>query len=104
MQDTLLGVPVGKPFDSQIRPHIVGPDLRVELFATKTIFLQNITRYLQSLEYFLQQTNIFNMAEILPSMQWVKTWLTIKMDHCGYLELHVHTLGYRCIWITVLVP
>ena len=40
MRDTLLGVPLGKQFGSQSRPHIVGPALRAKLFATRTIFLQ----------------------------------------------------------------
>ena len=37
------------------------------LFKTNTC-----TRYLQSFVRFLQQTNIFKIAEILSSMQWVK--------------------------------
>ena len=50
MRDTLLGVSLGKQFGSQIRPHIVGPDLRAELFKTRTVFLQTITSYLQNFE------------------------------------------------------
>ena len=38
MRDILLGVPLGKQFGSQIRPHIMGPVLRAKLFADKSIF------------------------------------------------------------------
>jgi len=42
MRDTLLGVPLGKQFGSQSRPHNVGPALRAKLFATKQCFFKKL--------------------------------------------------------------
>ena len=70
-----------------------------QLWATETICSQNHislntnTRDLQSFEYFLQQTKIFKMAKIIPSIQWVNLVLyfdfqtqCIGMNKCN---LHI---------------
>ena len=72
MRDTLLGVPLGKQVGSQIRPHIVGPDLRSNLFAARSIFYQKLPKSFQIFELFLEQTTFQNGRQILPSIQWVK--------------------------------
>ena len=64
--DTLLGpVPQGKQFGSQIRPHILGPDLRAKLFAVRSIFLQIMTMTKIFAKYLIIPTadEIFKMAE-----------------------------------------
>ena len=48
LQDAFLDVPLGIHFDSQIRPHTVGPVLIAKLFAAWSIILKKTkTRYLQ---------------------------------------------------------
>ena len=52
MRDTLLGVPLGKQFGSQIRPHIVGPDPRSNLLTTGSTFYQKLLKTFQNFEFF----------------------------------------------------
>ena len=56
LRNTLLGVPLGKQIGPQIRPHIVGPDLKAKLFAAKSIFLKKMTQYFFKNYLFRQQT------------------------------------------------
>ena len=51
----------GKQFDSQIKPHIVGPDLRAKPFAVGSIFVLKNDNFF-SFEKFLQQTKNFKLA------------------------------------------
>ena len=62
MRDTRLGGHLGKQFSSKIRPHFVGPDPRAKLFATRSIFLQEMIRYLQSFLIIPAADTIFKMA------------------------------------------
>ena len=69
IRDTLLGVPLGKQFGAQSRPHNVGPALSAKLFATRTVFLKKQQNICKVLNNFCSRQFFFKMAEILPSIQ-----------------------------------
>jgi len=71
MQDTLLDVPLGKQFDSQSRPHIVGPDLRGKLFAAQNNISLKIDKIFVKFWIISAVDTIFKMAEnIIPALSW----------------------------------
>ena len=50
----------------------LGPVLRAKLFATRSILIQNVTRYLQSFEKFMQQMKFSKWLQILPAYNWLR--------------------------------
>ena len=76
----------------QIRPHIVGPDLRAKLFAATSIFLKMNDKIYAKYWIIPSADDISKWLPIFPSIQWVNVMVCYKqkMRHTNCYSFQRH--------------